>query len=222
MACWTFVIFSASSSGISHSNSSSSAITSSTLSSESAPRSSTKDDSFLMSASATPSCSATIFVTRASMLSIDFLKNSCFVVVAWKGTCAQKNAKFYHAVRWIPRRWGRSIHVHAAVHVKGGARDVRSAGRAQEEHRLRDVLHLPETPERHVLHQLLHLLPGVRARLVRLVDARRHVDTGYTAAAHLALERVRQAHHPRLGRRIVGLAAVAGEPPPRGDVHEPP
>src|SRR5207244_1594811 len=47
MACWTVVIFSASSSGISVSNSSSSAITSSTVSSESAPRSSTNDDSVL-------------------------------------------------------------------------------------------------------------------------------------------------------------------------------
>ena len=43
----TVVIFSASSSGISHSNSSSSAITSSTVSRESAPRSSTKEDSIL-------------------------------------------------------------------------------------------------------------------------------------------------------------------------------
>src|SRR6478672_12284084 len=184
MACWTFVIFSAASSGISHSNSSSSAITSSTLSSESAPRSSTKDDSFLMSASATPSCSATIFFTRASMLSIDFLQNSCFVVVAWKGSCAQKNAKFYHGVRWIPGRRGRSIHVHAAVHVDGGAGDVRSARRAEEEHRLGDVLHFPETPERHVLHQLLHLLLGERACHVRLDEARRHAVHGDVAAAH--------------------------------------
>src|SRR4051812_22397340 len=72
MACWTVVIFSASSSGISHSNSSSSAITSSTVSRESAPRSLTKDDSLLTSTSLTPSCSATIFLTRCSTFSIYF------------------------------------------------------------------------------------------------------------------------------------------------------
>ncbi|MNC88440.1 hypothetical protein D3C83_42550 [compost metagenome] len=70
MACWTVVIFSASSSGISVSNSSSRAITSSTVSSESAPRSSTKEDSVLISASFTPSCSAMIFFTRCSTFSI--------------------------------------------------------------------------------------------------------------------------------------------------------
>src|SRR5258705_7826557 len=158
MACWTLVIFSASSSGISHSNSSSRAITSSTLSSESAPRSSTKDDSFLMSASATPSCSATIFFTRASMLSIDFLQNSCFVVVAWKGTCAQKNAKFYHAVRWIPGRRGRSIHVHAAVHVDRGARDVGRSRRPQAEYPLRVVAPFPQSPYGNISTQRLHLV----------------------------------------------------------------
>jgi len=48
MACWTVVIFSASSSGISISNSSSRAMTSSTVwSSESAPRSSTNEASFV-------------------------------------------------------------------------------------------------------------------------------------------------------------------------------
>src|SRR5450755_2501402 len=45
-------------------------MTSSTVSSESAPRSSTNDDSFLISASFTPSCSATIFLTRCSTFSM--------------------------------------------------------------------------------------------------------------------------------------------------------
>src|SRR5690348_13830716 len=129
MACWTLVIFSASSSGISHSNSSSSAITSSTLSRESAPRSSTNEDSFLMSASATPSCSATIFFTRASMLSIDFLQADFWFVVR------QKNEQFYHREGAFPPPVRRSIHVHPAVHVQRGARHVRGGGRAQVEHR---------------------------------------------------------------------------------------
>src|SRR3954451_11974042 len=124
MACWTVVIFSASSSGISQSNSSSSAITSSTLSSESAPRSSTKEDSFLMSASATPSCSATIFLTRASKLSID--TSSRLVSIGYlRERGARRGARKKHEI--IP-----SIHVHPAVHVQRGARDVGGFPRAEE------------------------------------------------------------------------------------------
>src|SRR5690606_28304183 len=70
MACWTVVIFSASSSGSSVSNSSSRAITSSTVSKESAPRSSTKDASFVTSSSFTPNCSATMLLTCSSILLI--------------------------------------------------------------------------------------------------------------------------------------------------------
>src|ERR1700734_2181197 len=70
MACWTVVIFSASSSGISVSNSSSRAITNSTVSSESAPRSSTNEASLVTSSSLTPNCSATIFLTCCSTVLI--------------------------------------------------------------------------------------------------------------------------------------------------------
>src|SRR5690606_12916743 len=61
----TVRIFSASSSGISKSNSSSNAITSSTMSRESAPRSSTKDASSVTSSASTPSCSTTSSLTRS-------------------------------------------------------------------------------------------------------------------------------------------------------------
>src|SRR3984893_6182650 len=70
MAWWTVVIFSASSSGISISNSSSRAITSSTVSSESAPRSSTNDASFVTCSCLTPSCSATMALTCCSTVLI--------------------------------------------------------------------------------------------------------------------------------------------------------
>src|ERR1700728_476713 len=70
MACWTVVIFSASSSGISISNSSSRAITSSTVSSESAPRSSTNEASFVTCSCLTPSCSATMALTCCSTVLI--------------------------------------------------------------------------------------------------------------------------------------------------------
>src|SRR6267142_4792509 len=104
MACWTVVIFSASSSGISVSNSSSRAITSSTVSSESAPRSSTNDESFLISASLTPSCSAMIFLTACSMFSaIDF---------------SLKRGRILR-------------HVHAAVDVQDRACDISGSGRRE-------------------------------------------------------------------------------------------
>src|SRR5436305_12696135 len=108
---------------MSHSNSSSRAITSSTLSRESAPRSSTKEDSFLMSASATPSCSATIFLTRALILSIE--TSSRLVSNGYlreRGTrCGARKKR-----EIIP-----SIHVHPAVHVQRGAGDVGGLARAE-------------------------------------------------------------------------------------------
>src|SRR5579862_4399766 len=70
MAWWTVVIFSASSSGISISNSSSRAITSSTVSSESAPRSSTNEASLVTCSCLTPSCSATMALTCCSTVLI--------------------------------------------------------------------------------------------------------------------------------------------------------
>src|SRR6184192_4807415 len=70
MAWWTVVIFSASSSGISISNSSSRAITSSTVSRESAPRSSTNEASLVTCSCFTPSCSATMALTCCSTVLI--------------------------------------------------------------------------------------------------------------------------------------------------------
>src|ERR1700693_3646724 len=209
MACWTLVIFSACSSGISHSNSSSRAITSSTLSKESAPRSSTKEDSFLMSASATPSCSATIFFTRASMLSIDFLRRF-----------EPRSAKPFQSER-LPRRFS-SIHIHAAVHVDGRARDVAGRRRAQEEHRVGHVLHLPEAPQGHALHQLLHLGWGKRARHVGLDEAGGDAVHGDIAAADLARERLREADDSRLGGGVVRLAGIAREAYDGSHVHDAP
>src|SRR5690554_3799666 len=65
----TVTIFSASSSGISMSNSSSKAIMSSTISKESAPKSSTKEAFSVTSCSSTPNCSTTISLTLAKVLS---------------------------------------------------------------------------------------------------------------------------------------------------------
>src|SRR5947207_11033174 len=122
MACCTVVIFSASSSGISVSNSSSSAITSSTVSSESAPRSSTNDDSFLISASFTPSCSAMIFLTRCSTFSI-------LALLGVKRGGA-RGAVFYDTLR----------HVHAAVDVQDRAGHVARERRSEVGDRGGDIL----------------------------------------------------------------------------------
>src|SRR6476646_6538907 len=129
MACCTVVIFSASSSGISVSNSSSSAITNSTVSSESAPKSSTNDDSFLISASLTPSCSATIFLTRCSTLSMPLLPSRDLNFTA---------CEFYQIGPNCHK--GRNLlHIHPTVHMEGGAGDVAGAGRSKKGDCLCDI-----------------------------------------------------------------------------------
>src|SRR5580765_2611199 len=151
IACWTVVIFSASSSGISVSNSSSSAITSSTVSSESAPRSSTNDDSFLISASLTPSCSATIFLTRCSTFSMPVLRAELQIVQSaafyqYLGVCPKTT--FIQAILPDRIRIVSLSHVHATVDVQRGAGDVGGAIRHEESHRLRDVLGRTEMAQR--------------------------------------------------------------------------
>src|SRR5919106_3089317 len=138
-ACDTVVIFSASSSGISVLNSSSSAITSSTVSSETAPRSSTKDDSFLISASFTPSCSAMIFLTLCSTFSI-----------------AAPSLKRGRILR----------HVHAAVDVQDRTCHVAGGGRGEIGDRGGDILRRAEASERDVLEERLSLFFRQRARHV--------------------------------------------------------
>src|SRR5256712_8047498 len=133
MACCTVVIFSASSSGISVSNSSSSAITSSTVSSESAPRSSTNDDSFLISASLTPNCSATIFLTRCSTFSMLLLPTG-------SERTKSETREFYQMTPFCPKARSQSLHVHPAVDVQGRAGDVIRLGGGEESDRVRDIL----------------------------------------------------------------------------------
>src|SRR5215831_4828418 len=182
MACWTVVIFSASSSGISVSNSSSRAITSSTVSRESAPRSSTNEDSFLISASLTPSCSATIFFTRCSTFSIA----GSFPLVG----CA-RNSK----VRIVAESLCHfSTHVHAAVHVQRRAGDVAGPRRSEEGHGGGDILRNPQFSERNLLKERVSLLLRERFRHVRVDETGRDAVHGDAPAADLAGERSR---HPR-------------------------
>src|SRR5687768_4331064 len=114
-------MFSASSSGISTSNSSSMAITSSTMSRLSAPRSSMKEDSGLISSSPTPSWSAMMFLTLASIAD-----------VAIRESPLQLKKGGRHIAR-------PSLHVHAAVHLQNFAGDVAGKVRGQEYHGVGDV-----------------------------------------------------------------------------------
>src|SRR5882762_4893995 len=191
MACWTVVIFSASSSGISVSNSSSSAITSSTVSSESAPKSSTNEDWFLISASLTPSCSAMIFLTRCSTFSI-------------------RGSFLWGAMPVRGSRGGRILrHNHAAVDVQHCSRDVAAAGRNEIGDGGSDVLRRAEPPERNVLEQRLSLRLGKRARHIGVDEARRNAVHRDVAAAELAGERLRHAGNARLGGGVVGLPWIS-------------
>src|ERR1700761_7367255 len=142
MACWTVVIFSASSSGISVSNSSSSAITSSTVSSESAPRSSTNEASLVTSSSFTPSCSATIFLTCCSTVLIVMVSSRNYYLSNLKKSATslqtedrarilcERGRKGYRRRLWLDNSLGKQAlrHVHAAVDVQGPARDVGPVG----------------------------------------------------------------------------------------------
>src|SRR5882672_11285113 len=147
MASWTVVIFSASSSGISVSNSSSRAMTSSTVSSESAPRSSTNEDSVLISASFTPSCSAMIFFTRTSIFSI--LRS--FPLFGAK-----------HSLDAETRILPDSGQVHPAVDVQNRARDIGGGGRREVGDRGGDVLGPSKPAERNLRQQRVLLFLGQR------------------------------------------------------------
>src|SRR5439155_18409050 len=121
-------------------------------------RSSTKDDSFLISASATPSCSATIFLTRASRLSISFSTPFYCGSTAKKAdhssTANSRNFRQKHPL----------IHIHAAIHVERRPGHVGGRRGTQEKDRLRNVLDTSEPAERHALDELACLFLGERAR----------------------------------------------------------
>src|ERR1051325_7283202 len=186
MACWTVVIFSASSSGISVSNSSSSAITSSTVSSESAPRSSTNEESFLISASFTPSCSAMIFLTACSMFSaIDFS---------------------------FPKRGRILRHVHAAVDVQHVPGNVAGGGRREVRDRGGDLGRSAQPAERNLREQRALLLFAQRPCHVGVDEPRRHAVHRDVAARAIATARAPEGPGGRLGGGVVGLAGGAGGP----------
>src|SRR5271167_3595865 len=118
-------------------------MTSSTVSSESAPRSSTNDDSFLISASFTPSCSATIFLTRCSTFSMRLLP---------KGIQALRIGDF--------TRSSKLRHVHPTVHVHCGTGDVARLARGEKRDRMGDVLRQAQPAQGNARDQLFALCVG--------------------------------------------------------------
>src|SRR5438128_8587811 len=128
-------------------------MTSSTVSSESAPRSSTNEDPFLISASFTPSCSATIFLTRCSTFSI---------ADSFPLFCCNRNSEGAHCSRtaFPPGKpiWSRlSVHVHAAVDVEGRAGDIGGLRRSEKRHHGGHVFRISQAPQRNLLEQRLAL-----------------------------------------------------------------
>src|SRR5262245_44286464 len=195
VASFTFVIFSASSSGISIPNSSSRAITSSTVSRLSAPRSSTKDASGVTSSSSTPSWSTMIFLTRSATGSITLLR----------GVAGSPS-------RWLVPRPSAILHVEAAVHRRHLPGDVAGGVRQQEHHGPGDVSGRADAPHRNARG---HGLPGLVAHRrghVRLDEARRHGVDGDAAAGDLAGDSLREPDHPGLAGRVVGLTRVPRHP----------
>src|SRR5262250_900520 len=165
MASPTVVIFSASSSGISRSNSSSTAITSSTVSSESAPRSSMNFAAGSTSSSSTPSCSTMISFTRSST---GFAMTSPLTAIELKSLPTLP-----------PLPEGESglrsrLHVQPAVDVDRLPGDVARPVAGQEPHHFRHLAPLADALERDLLDQRLTRLRGERGRHVGLDQPRRH------------------------------------------------
>src|SRR6266498_984064 len=124
-------MFSASSSGISTSNSSSIAMTSSTMSSESAPRSSMKLEVILISSSETPSCSAMMPLTFVSTFA---------AAMSLLRRCVGVRDREDPQLHWL--------HVHAAVDADDRSGHVRRLVAREPGHAIGDVLGSAEAHER--------------------------------------------------------------------------
>src|SRR2546427_3991762 len=207
MASPTVVIFSASSSGISRSNSSSKAITSSTVSSESAPRSSMNFALGLTSSSSTPSCSTMISLTRSS---------TGFAMYT------SRLPECIELTRPIPCPRGAPLHVQAPVDVDDLARDVRGPVAGQESYHLRHLAHPAHPLERDLPEQALAGLFGYPRRHVGLDEARGHRIDLDIPVRELACRRLRETDDARLGRGVVGLARIAHGSGRRGHIDDAP
>src|SRR6266511_3146584 len=153
-------------------------MTSSTVSSESAPRSSTNDDSFLISASFTPSCSATIFLTRCSTFSMRFSSP--------RGTQVMRVGDFTSSACLGTRRLR---HVHPTIDMKRRAGDEACLARGEKSDCMRNLIRQSQPPEGYALDQRFALRRSQRARHVSVDETRGDTVDANIAAAQLLRQR---------------------------------
>src|SRR5258706_6438062 len=111
-------------------------------------------------------------------------------------------------------------HVHAAIYVDVGAGDVARFIGCEESHYRRDFLGTRQPSHRNRGNDLLADLGADRLHHVGLDVAGRHRVDRHALAHHFLRERLGEARHARLGRRIVGLAELAFDRVHRRDVDD--
>src|SRR6266568_5697024 len=196
MAEPTVLSFSASSSGMSMSNSFSKAITSSTVSRLSAPRSSMKLAPSVSLSRSTPSSS--------TMMSFTF-SSSCFMSMPMGN---------------LKRGVGKRSQHHPAVDDQHLSRNVAREVGGEKEHRRRDVRAFAQPAQRDGLDQGRPRLAGDGARELRIDEARRHRVHEHVARGQFLGHRLGEADQPRLRGGVIRLALVAGDADDAGDVDD--
>src|SRR5213078_1443659 len=189
--------FSASSSGMSMSNSFSKAMTSSTVSRLSAPRSSMKLASDVSLSRSTPNSS--------TMMSLTF-SSSCFISIA---------------MGILNAGMGNGSQHHPAVDDQQLPRNVAGEVGGEKEHGGGDVLSLPQPAQWDGFDQGLPRLRGDPAGQLGVDEARRHGVHQHVARGELLGDRLGEPDQARLGRRVVRLPLVPGHPHDAGDVDDP-
>src|SRR5882762_8331325 len=197
-ACPTVRSFSASSSGMSMSNSFSKAITSSTVSRLSAPRSSMKLASEVSLSRSTPSSS--------TMMSLTF-SSSCFMSIAM-GTLKGGVGK-------------RSQH-HPAVDDQHLTRNVAREDGREKEHRRSHIRPLPQPAQRNRADQGFPRVPGDGAGELRIDESRSYRIHQDVAGSQLLGNGFGETDQAGLGRGVVRLPLVSVDAHHARDVDDPP
>src|SRR5690348_3246414 len=200
MAAPTVFSFSASSSGMSMSNSFSKAITSSTVSKLSAPRSSMKLALLVSLSRSTPSSS--------TMMSLTF-SSSCFMSMAMVDPSAEG---------WTLA----GSHYHPAVDDQHLSCNVARQIGSEKEHGVCDIFALPQPSQRNGrLEGLLHLVRDGFRHLGRDVSRSDGIHENVTRC-QLLRHALGEADQSGLRGRVVRLALVPGESHHAGDVDDAP
>src|SRR2546426_399700 len=197
IACPTVRSFSASSSGMSMSNSFSKAMPSATVSRLSAPRSSMKLASDVSLSRSTPSSS--------TMMSLTF-SSSCFISIAMGD---------------LKGGVGNGSQYHPAVDDQELPRNVAGEVGGEKEHGGGHILALAQPPQRDCLDQCLPRLGADAARQLGVDEPRRHGVHQDLARGKLLGHRLREPDEARLRGGVVRLAFVAGDPHDARDVDDP-